>query len=222
MTELAVIFDMDGVLIDSYAAHFVGWSQMYRELDVPYTEADFAADFGRTSRDILFRRFGTELPDARIRELDERKEALFRDSLRRNFTPMPGARDLIEALAVAGFRLGVGSSAPPANIELCLNLFGCFDRFGAIVTGQDVTRGKPDPQVFLLAAEKLDVTPPNCAVVEDALHGVEAANRAGMASIALTGTATREQLSHARNIVDNLIELTPEAIRTLIGRRNKD
>lgn len=221
MTEFAVIFDMDGVLIDSYAAHFAGWSQMYRELNVPYTEADFAADFGRTSRDILFRRFGTELPDDRIRELDERKEALFRDSLRKNFTPMSGARELIDALAAASFKLGIGSSAPPENIELCLNLFGCRDKFKAIVTGQDVTRGKPDPQVFSLAAERLTVAPPNCAVVEDAVHGIEAANRAGMASIALTGTATREQLSHAVRIVDNLDELTPEAIRTLIGRRNK-
>jgi len=188
---------------------------------VPYTEADFAADFGRTSRDILFRRFGTELPDSRIRELDERKEALFRDSLRKNFTPMAGARELIDALAGAGFKLGIGSSAPAENIDLCLKLFGYLDKFGAIVTGQDVTRGKPDPQVFLLAAEKLGVAPPNCAVVEDAVHGIEAANRAGMASIALTGTATRERLSHARQIVDNLDELTPETIRTLIGRRDR-
>ncbi len=221
MNELAVIFDMDGVLIDSYAAHFAGWSQMYRELNVPYTEADFAADFGRTSRDILFRRFGTELPDGRIRELDERKEALFRNSLRKNFTPMPGARKLIDTLDAAGFRLGVGSSAPPENIELCLDLFGCRKKFAAIVTGQDVTRGKPDPQVFLLAAEKLGVRPPNCAVVEDAVHGIEAANRAGMASIALTGTATREQLSHARQIVGHLDELTAEAIRNLIGQRKQ-
>lgn len=221
MNELAVIFDMDGVLIDSYAAHFAGWSQMYWELDVPYTEADFAADFGRTSRDILFRRFGSELPDDRIRELDERKEALFRESLRKNFTPMEGARRLIDELAAAGFVLGVGSSGPPENIDLCLEMFGCREKFGVIVTGQDVTRGKPDPQVFLLAASRLGAAPPNCAVIEDAVHGIEAANRAGMTSIALTGTATREQLSHAQRIVDNLGELTAEAIRTLIGRRDK-
>src|SRR3954451_10025789 len=106
MSDLAVIFDMDGVLIDSYDAHFAGWSRLYRELELDYTEEDFAADFGRTSRDILFRRFGDNLASDRIRELDERKEALFRDSLRMKFTAMEGACELIDALAADGFRLG--------------------------------------------------------------------------------------------------------------------
>jgi beta-phosphoglucomutase len=218
MSALAVIFDMDGVLIDSYAAHFAGWSRMYQELELDYTEDDFAADFGRTSRDILFRRFGDQLADARIRELDERKEALFRDSLRAQFTAMDGALELIDALAADGFRLGVGSSAPPENIALCLEKLGRRERFGAIVTGQDVSRGKPDPQVFQLAANRLGVEPSDSAVVEDAVHGIEAANLAGMTSIALTGTATREQLAEADLIVDRLSELTPTAIRAMIAR----
>ncbi|MFO0792186.1 MAG: HAD family phosphatase [Pirellulales bacterium] len=219
MSQLAVIFDMDGVLIDSYAAHFAGWKQMYRELSVDYSEQEFAADFGRTSRDILHRRFGDAIASDRIRELDERKEALFRDSLRAKFTPMDGALELIDSLAADGFLLAVGSSAPPENIDLCLEKLGRRVKFGAIVTGLDVTRGKPDPQVFLTAAEKLGVPPQCCAVVEDAVHGIEAANRAGMVSIALTGTANHEQLSNARLIVDNLSELTTDRIRELVGRR---
>lgn len=219
MPRLAVIFDMDGVLIDSYMAHFAGWSQMYEELDVPYSEQEFAADFGRTSRDILQRRFGDKLADGRIRELDQRKEALFRDSLRANFTEMDGALELIDSLTADGFLLAVGSSAPPENIDLCLEMLGRRAAFGAVVTGLDVTRGKPDPQVFLTAAERLDVPPQWCAVIEDAVHGIEAANRAGMASIALTGTANHGQLSNAQLIVDNLRELTPERIRDLVGRR---
>jgi beta-phosphoglucomutase len=131
MSTLAVIFDMDGVLIDSYDAHFAGWSRMYRELEMDYTEEDFAADFGRTSRDILFRRFGDKLADARIRELDDRKEALFRDSLREHFTAMDGARELIDALAADDFRIAVGSSAPPENIELCLEKLGHRGAIGA-------------------------------------------------------------------------------------------
>jgi len=216
MPDLAVIFDMDGVLIDSYDAHFAGWSRMYRELDLDYTEADFAADFGRTSRDILFRRFGDGLASERIRELDERKEAYFRDSLSDNFVAMDGATDLIDSLAAEGFRIAVGSSAPAANISLCLEKLGCAGKVSAIVTGQDVTRGKPDPQVFLMAAERLGVSPSNCAVVEDAVHGIEAANAAGMKSVALVGTATRAQLHAARLIVDSLGELTPAKTRSLI------
>jgi beta-phosphoglucomutase len=216
MSILAVIFDMDGVLIDSYHAHFAGWSRMYRELSLDYTEADFAADFGRTSRDILFRRFGDQLADERIRELDERKEALFRDSIRETFPAMDGALELIDSLAADGFRLAVGSSGPPANIDLCLEKLGRRDKFAAVVTGQDVTRGKPDPQVFQLAAERLGVAANCCAVVEDAVHGIEAANRAGMKSVALIGTATREQLADANLVVNYLRELTPAALGRLI------
>src|SRR4051812_43242819 len=140
MSTLAVIFDMDGVLIDSYDAHFAGWSRMYRELELDYTEADFAADFGRTSRDILFRRFGDTLANERIRDLDERKEAFFRHSLREKFVAMEGATTLIDSLAAEGFRIAVGSSAPPANISLCLEMLGCSDKISAIVTGHDVSR----------------------------------------------------------------------------------
>jgi beta-phosphoglucomutase len=216
MPAPAVIFDMDGVLIDSYDAHFAGWKAMYRELGLDYSEEDFAADFGRTSRDILFRRFGDQLNDARIHELDERKEALFRDSLRAHFTAMDGATELIDSLADAGVRIGIGSSAPPENIELCLEKLGRRKKIAAIVTGKDVTRGKPDPQVFQLAAERLEADPARCAVVEDAVHGIEAANRAGMKSIALVGTATRVQLCEAKLIVDSLRELSPQSLRALI------
>jgi beta-phosphoglucomutase len=217
MPTPAVIFDMDGVLIDSYAAHYASWRRMYAEMGLEYSEADFAADFGRTSRDILRRWFGDQLPSGRIRELDERKEALFRDELRGHFPAMDGATELIDALANDGFRLAVGSSGPPENIWLCLEKFSRASKFGAVITGQDVTRGKPDPQVFELAAERLGVPPERCAVVEDAVHGIEAANRAGMKSIALVGTVSRHQLGDADLIVESLRELTPPVIRNLVG-----
>jgi beta-phosphoglucomutase len=92
-------------------------------------------------------------------------------------------------------------------------------KFIAVVTGMDVTRGKPDPQVFQLAAERLGVTAGMCAVVEDAVHGIEAAGRAGMASIALTGTTTRDRLSHADLVVDSLRQLSPVSIRELISNQ---
>jgi len=217
MTNLAVIFDMDGVLIDSYHAHFVGWARLYDELRLPYSEAEFALDFGRTSRDILKRRFGDDLTDEKIRELDERKESLFRDSLREHFPAMDGAVELIDALAADGVPLAVGSSGPPENIQLCLEKLGRRDAFAAVVTGSDVTRGKPDPQVFELAAHRLGVAARRCVVVEDATHGIEAANRAGMKSVALIGTTTRDALAAAHLVVDSLRELTPATLGKLIG-----
>jgi beta-phosphoglucomutase len=218
MSRVAVIFDLDGVLVDSYDAHFASWRAMYGELGRAYDEQAFAADFGRTSRDILRRTLGSELADERIAELDTRKEALFRDFLREQFKPMDGAVELIDALVADGFLIAVGSSGPPENIALALELLQRADKFSAVVTGRDVTRGKPDPQVFLLAAEKVGVPARSCAVVEDAVHGIEAARRAEMRSIGLTGTTTAKALAAADLVVDSLRELTPRRIRELIGR----
>jgi beta-phosphoglucomutase len=216
MPECGVIFDMDGVLVDSYSAHFASWQALYRELGIEYGESAFAADFGRTSRDILRRTLGEQLPEERVRELDARKEALFRDLLRQSFPAMDGAVELIDALSADGFLLAVGSSGPPENIALALEKLSRAPRFSAVVTGRDVTRGKPDPQVFQLAAKRLGLPAARCAVVEDAVHGIEAARRAGMAGIALTGTAPREQFAAADLVVDSLRELTPAVIRRLL------
>ena len=212
----AVIFDVDGVLTDSYQPHFRAWQRLFAEIEVAFDEDQFRGTFGRTNADIFSELFPGGLSDERICALGDRKEFLYREILREQFEPMPGAVELIDVLHEAGFALGVGSSGPPENIELTLEMLGRAENFAAVVTGIDVTRGKPDPQVFLLAAERLGLAPQACAVVEDAPQGIEAANRAGMASIALTGTATREALSHADLVVDRLDELTPQRIGELI------
>ncbi len=217
MQPVAVIFDVDGVLVDSYQAHFLSWRQLFRELGMDCSEQEFAASFGRTSREILREKLGVGMSDAELGDLDERKETLYRAAFRENFLPMDGAAELVDTLGKNGMLLGIGSSGPAANVALAIELTGLAPRFAARVTGADVTRGKPDPQVFLLAAERLGVEPANCAVVEDAVHGITAANRAGMASIALVGTAGREQLGHARLVIDSLRELSPQRIRQLIA-----
>jgi beta-phosphoglucomutase len=216
MPDFAVIFDMDGVLVDSYAPHFESWRRLYGELGIEYSEAAFAADFGQTSRDILRRRLLGELTEARFREIDDRKESYYRDIIREHFPAMDGADELVQALAAGGFRMAVGSSGPPENVQLAIQKLPSGRLIAATVTGADVTRGKPDPQVFLMAAERLGVPPKSCAVIEDAIHGVEAAKRAGMTAIALTGTSTRAELTAADLVVDSLRELSPTLVRDLI------
>ena len=214
----AVIFDVDGVLVDSYDAHFRSWRDVLREHGFDMTEAEFARTFGRTSREIIGQFWGDAVDDADARAIDDHKEALYRDLVRDEFPAMDGAVALIDALATAGFALAVGSSAPPENVLLTLDGLGRRDAFAAIVTGRDVTRGKPDPQVFQLAAERLGVQPACCAVVEDAPAGVRAAAAAGMANVALLGTAPRELLleAGARLTVESLRELTPDVFVRLI------
>jgi beta-phosphoglucomutase len=215
MTRTAVIFDVDGVLIDSYEAHFQSWLQMFGEQGASFTEEQFRKTFGRTSRDIIAALHGGELTVEEMDAWDDRKEALYRDIIRKEFPANDGAGELLDSLHAAGFKLGVGSSGPPENILLTLECLGRASLFDAVATRKDVTRGKPDPQVFQIAGERLAVSPEQCVVVEDAPAGIEAANRAGMASVALTGTATRTELSHARLVVDSLRELTPEVLRRL-------
>ncbi len=127
-----------------------------------------------------------------------------------------GAVELVNQLVEAGFLVGVGSSGPPENIALTLDRMEIADRVSAVATGADVDRGKPDPQVFELAAERIGVPPSHCAVIEDAPQGVEAANRAGMVSIALTSTQAPDQLTHADLTIKELRELSPSRIADMI------
>jgi len=217
MNRRAVIFDMDGVLIDSYRAHLAAWQRLGEELGRPISEEEFIPTFGRRNREIFHHLWGDAFTDDDIQRWGDWKEAEYRRIVTEHFPGMDGAGELLDALAAAGFALAVGSSGPPENVEVALRGLGRARLFDAVVSGREVTRGKPDPEVFLKAAEKLGVEPRRCAVVEDSLAGLEAARRAGMTPIGLTGTFPREQLAEkAALVVDSLRELSPERIAALI------
>lgn len=221
---IAAIFDMDGVLVDTYHAHFRSWRELAESEGIELTEADFSASFGRTSREIIAHHWKLEGgAGERVDELDRRKEAAFRRLLEEDFPAMPGAVELLGALRASGFRLAVGSSAPPENVEAVVSRLGIGDLLGAVVTGADVVRGKPDPQVFLLAAERLGVAPGQCVVVEDAPPGVKAAKTAGMAAVGMASTGrTAQELAEADLVVGSLSELSPAGLRELIENRRRE
>ena len=218
-SRLGVVFDMDGVLVDSYHAHLRSWQVVAAEQGRRMTEEEFAAGFGRTSREIIAMWEGAQRYDDRqIAELDRRKEAVFREILAADFPAMPGVHAMLRSLAAAGLALAVGSSGPPENVELVLDRLGERGLFGAVVHGMDVTRGKPDPQVFLTAAARLGIAPGCCAVVEDAPPGIEAAHAAGMAAVGFPSTGrTGEQLAAAEVLIGCLDDLTPEVVRAVIA-----
>lgn len=217
MINYAVIFDMDGVLVDSYRAHFESWRRLGRGHGLEMTERQFAETFGRTSRDIINHLWPNSAPEADIPQWDQRKEQFYREMLEADFPEMDGAGPLLRALARAGVAMAVGSSGPPQNVQVVRRRLTGGELLTVTVTGMDVTHGKPHPEVFLKASAKLHVPPKHCAVVEDAPAGVEAARRAGMTAIAITGTATRRQLAgRAHLVVDSLRELTPRIIMDLI------
>ncbi|MGD0900751.1 MAG: HAD family phosphatase [Thermoguttaceae bacterium] len=221
MSNHTAIFDMDGVLVDTYRAHYASWLEVTRAEGVDFTEEDFAATFGCTSREViatLWARQRLEVSERQTAAMDARKEAAFRRIIETQVPVMPGALALLEDLRRQGFSLALGSSAPSENVELVVDRLRLGPLLGAVVTGRDVTRGKPDPQVFLLAAERLGAPPGRCVVIEDAPVGIAAARAAGMASVGLASTGrTRQSLADAELVIDRLDELSPEVLRRLIA-----
>jgi beta-phosphoglucomutase len=183
----AIIWDVDGTLVDTAAHHFQAWARFAAEIGKPFTHADFAATFGMRNPEILRKLFDPNADDALCAKWGERKEDLYRASVRDEGTQLlPGVAKLLAAFAEAGWPQAVGSSAPVGNLDLLLGITNTRRYFGAVVTGDDVSRGKPDPEVFLTAASKLGVEPRRCVVFEDAVAGVEAAKAGGMACVAVT------------------------------------
>jgi beta-phosphoglucomutase len=216
---IGLIFDMDGVLVNSYQAHLKSWRKLAAMHGLQISDADFARTFGRTTRDIIAVLWPNRFSPSEVAQFDLEKEAAYRENLLEHFPEMDGAGDLIESLHQAGFKLGIGSSGPAENVAVVCKCVPHGELITATVNGSQVKHGKPDPEVFLLAAKKLGLDPKNCAVIEDAVAGVDAAKRAGMISIGLLGTAARAALEvHAHLVVDSLRQLSPALIAGLIHR----
>ena len=211
---------MDGVLVDSYQTHLKSWGAAAKLHGLSMTDDQFAKTFGRTSRDIIEALWPGRFIDAAALEFDKEKEAAYRELLKAHFPEMDGAGDLIGALHAAGFALAIGSSGPAENVAVVKSSVPNGQFISATVNGLEVKRGKPEPEVFLTAAKKLGIEPKYCAVIEDAIVGVDAARRAGMTSIGLLGTAPREALAvHAHLVVASLRELNPKLIAERIEQR---
>lgn len=210
-----VIFDMDGVLVDSYKAHLTAFQRMLANYDLQMSPEQLSSIFGQTNPDI-FRQLYPEFNPKDYARLSEEKEAAFREILAIDFPEMDGAAELIDALHAAGAILAIGSSGSPENVRTVLQKLAGGQYFKATTHAKEITRGKPDPEVFLKAAGKIGLEPAACAVVEDAPVGVQAGKAAGCAVIAITGTASRQHLAGADLIVDSLRQLTPAVFQDLI------
>ncbi len=217
--QFGVIFDVDGVLVDSYDAHLRTFQATLTNYGWSCTEAEFAAGFGRTSREVLRSLFGDDLPDSLIQRFDEEKEALFRQTIADDFPAMPGAVALIRSLADAGVPMAIGSSAPPANVRAVMDALDVRELISTVVTGVDVTIGKPHPEVFLLGARGLGLPPSRCVVLEDAPPGVEAALAAGSKCLGVVSRGrTVQELRRANAHVSDLVPVTPTMLQALVSQ----
>jgi HAD superfamily hydrolase (TIGR01509 family) len=208
---------MDGTLLDSAEYHWLAWRDTLHREGHPITNEQFKATFGQRNDTILRGYFGPGLSDAEVARIGDAKEIGYRDLVReRGIALLPGVGSWLARLREQGWRQAVASAAPRANIEAINAALGIASFFDALVSSEDVQRGKPDPQVFLLAAERLAVPPARCVVVEDAPAGIAAAQRAGMRAIGVRSTHSDLR---ADIVVDTLDQLPDNVFERLLERR---
>jgi HAD superfamily hydrolase (TIGR01509 family) len=215
----AVLWDLDGTLVDSAEYHWRSWRAIMAAEGLPLTYQQFLDCFGQKNDRILEGWLGEDATPERIARIADAKEVEYRRLARQNgLTPLPGAAGWTARLRQEGWLQALATSAPRANVDVMLEVLGFGGRFDAIVSAEDVTAGKPDPQVFLAAAGKLGVLPSRCLVVEDAAAGIEAARRAGMRTVGVSRTTQLE----ADLAVQSLEDLPEDAFSALLSRSNRE
>jgi beta-phosphoglucomutase family hydrolase len=207
------LFDWDGVVIDSREHHEASWERLAAELGRPLPEGHFLKGFGRKNEFIIPEILHWTHDPGEIRSISLRKEELYREVVReRGLQALPGVEAWLQTLRKAGVPCAIGSSTHRANLDLSLDLIGLSSFFEAIVTAEDVQIGKPDPQVFLMAAHRLGMPPDRCVVFEDAHVGIAAARAGGMRVVGVATTHRREELGEADLAVDRLDTLDLSAL----------
>jgi beta-phosphoglucomutase family hydrolase len=211
------IFDMDGVLVDNVRYHMRAWQQLGRELGKDVTEDQIRRVFGQRNREMIKQLISADLSDEEITQHTTRKEQIYRSIIAADLQPAPGLVEFLRDLQEGGVPCAVATSGPWVNVTFVLDRLGIRDYFRAIVTGADVTNSKPDPEIFLLAARKLQLPPGRCVVFEDSAAGIQAAHRAGCMCIALATTHAPAEIEgpHVARIVPDFTSLAARDIAAM-------
>jgi len=211
--KLGAIFDWDGVIINSAAQHELSWERLAKECGRTLPEDHFKRGFGMKNEVIIPELLGWTSVPVEIRILSLRKEAIYREVVReQGITALPGVESWLRTLRDAGIACVIASSTHRENITTTLDVLGLGEFFSNIVAAEDVSRGKPDPEVFLTAAKQIGVEPKNAVVFEDALVGIAAAQAAGIRVVAVASTEPKDKLAHADWVVDRMDELSVEQL----------
>ncbi len=204
MTIRAILWDLDGVLVNSMEFHYQAYQEVLATRGKELSREEYLRELIGLRNYVILRRVLGDLPNEEIEALAGRKEEAFRRLVAGQVKALPGADLLLRRAKEAGLRRAIVSSTPRANIELMLKSLGLWDMFEVVVGEEDAARGKPDPEGFLLAASRLGVAPDACVVIEDAPEGIAAGKAAGMRCIGVTTTRPAERLSQADLVVESL------------------
>lgn len=214
-----LLFDMDGVLVNNLEVHRAAFAEFFRRYGVERSFDELSRVFGKGNDDIMGELMPKEVVErVGIRELGYEKEAIYREIYAPIIEPQPGLLAFLAEAEEAGLRSAVGSSGYRVNVDFVLDKCRIRSYFEAIVAGDEVTRCKPDPEIYLTAAAKLGLRPEECVVFEDAEAGIEAAKRAGIKVVALATTFSREFLegTEADAIVDDFREVSVKMLQQLL------
>ena len=218
-TNLVLIFDMDGTLIDSNPTHKKAYTEFLKRHDIELTDEDFMTYIsGRMNPDIFKHFFGDDLDQQRITELTNEKETIFQTMYGPEIKPINGLLDFLNSVQQAGIPMVLATSAPMMNVRFVFDHIPIESFFKAIVSEQDVAVGKPDPTVFRLAAEKVQASPETCLVFEDSEAGIKAAHGAGMPVVVLTTTNTADELNEAEMAIDDYTQVSLDRLYPLLEK----
>jgi beta-phosphoglucomutase len=213
--NVAFLFDMDGVIIDSNPFHKIALKRFCKKYGYDLTEEQLREKiYGRTNTDWITNVFG-KLETAQLRSYGDEKEALFRELYDRDIKPVDGLIDFLKRMDEQGIPRAIATSAPRANVDFTLAKTGVGKYFQTILDESFVSKGKPDPEIYLKTAKALNFDPRNCVVFEDSLSGVKAGKAAGCKVVGITTTHTREELSETDLVTNNFVDLNPENLADL-------
>ena len=212
----AFIFDMDGTLVDNMDYHLRSWIELFNGLDVQINQQEFHQRFSGKTTDMLLKEvIGEHLTQAEIRQFSETKESIYRELYRPHLRPVPGLVDFLAAAWGLSIPMAVATSAMKKNIDFVLGGLGLSLYFKVVIGAEDIRHSKPHPEIYLIAAERLGISPGSCIVFEDSLAGIEAARRAGMQAVVIT-TALSAEEARAREsvimVVKDYVELHPDVL----------
>lgn len=217
MAQIGAIFDMDGVIVDNSTFHFLSWQEACKRHGIELSESYYQRELnGRPMKAILSILFGENISEEEGKKFEQEKEALYREMYQPHIKPTTGLIDFLHSLRAANIISAVGTSAPPENVDFTLDHTRTRDFFKGIIDASMVRKGKPDPEVYLKAADLLNLYPHQCMVFEDAIMGVKAGKAAGMKVIGLATTHKATDLQEADLVVNHFADLNLSIIRKLM------
>ncbi len=216
MKPAAIIFDLDGTLIDNNAYHIEAWKAFHHKIGRPFSLEEYKTTFnGKINRDIFHYIFQRKLSAEEIEQMTEEKESLYRELYAPHIEPVPGLIDFLDELYHAGIPMAVATSGLPVNIQFMFDRVSIEKYFVTVVNSTHVSKGKPDPEIFLKAADFLDADPGKSIAFEDSVSGVVSAKAAGMKVVGLVTTHAREDLDRADLIIKDYTEINFQQLQQL-------